>query len=166
MKNSALMALALGCAAHAYAVEDPKPLDLGGFVDLYYQYDFGQPRTIAGSSPAAELNLRQFDIRHNRFRLATAWLDVALAPTDRRPLGFYATLMAGETAEILHLLEPGGVDNWKHIGQAYVSYRAAGPVPITVDLGKFWTAIGYEVADQRVAESYSRGINYTFNQPI
>lgn len=163
MRILAVAALAAICSGAALA-EESKPFDLSGYFDLYYQYDFNRP--TVGTSPFFEENLRQFDVRSDHYRLATAWLDISHAPTEKSPLGFYATLLAGDTADIISFLEPGGRENWKNIGQAYASYKTFGKVPLTFDFGKFWTGVGYEVVDQRADDNYSRGLNYYTNQPI
>ena len=133
------------------------PLTLGGYLDLYYQYDFGRPTT--------DLAYRFFDIRHNRWDLAEADFDATMAPTAKRPFGFTLQAIAGKSADILNAAEPGGKDYLKYIGQGYATYQSAGKTPVTIDFGKFYTWIGNEGYDSRTQINYSRSFTNTLAEP-
>ncbi len=131
---------------------------LGGYLDAYFQYDFGRP--ASGDT----VNGRGFDIAHNRLRLAVVEIDALLAPTAKRPFGVNVQLIAGKNADLINLAEPGAKNKYKWIRQAYVSY--AGPKSGWVfDLGKFDTWIGYEGVDTRTSDQYSRSFNWTYSEP-
>jgi len=131
-----------------------------GYLDGYYQFDFGRP--AAGDS----LNGRGLDIAHNRPNIAFAELDLSRATTAKSPFGFTLNLYAGRGPEIIHLTEPGGRNRYRYIRQAYVTYAAPGPSAVTVDFGTFDTWIGYEGIDNRSQEQYSRSFNWTYSEPV
>jgi len=133
------------------------PVTFGGYLDFYYQYDFGRPAT--------DLAYRFFDIRHNRWDLAEADLDAIMSPTAKRPIGFTLQAIAGKSADILNATEPGGKDYFKYLGQGYVTYQSPGKTPITVDFGKYYTWIGNEGYDSRTQINYSRSFTNTFAEP-
>lgn len=130
---------------------------VGGYVDGYYQHDFGRP--FSGDS----VNGRGLDISHNRLRLAVAQLDFARAPKKASPWGLTLQLYAGKNPDLIHLAEPGGKDKYKLVRQAFVSY-AAPDGSFTADLGKFDTWIGYEGIDNRYQDQYSRSFNWTYSE--
>ncbi len=129
---------------------------VGGFLDGYYQYDFGRPAN--GDS----VDGRGFDIAHNRPNLAFAELDFSLDP---KPWGFNLQLYGGRGPELIHLAEPGGRDTYRWVRQAYGTYVTPGKTPVTIDLGKFDTWIGYEGIDNRFQDEYSRSFNWTYSEP-
>ena len=88
------------------------PIEITGFVDVYYGYNFNDP---------GDTQLRTFDIQHNQLSLSL--IEVALeqkATSDSR-LGFRADLDFGTATDIVHAYEPGGAEIFKNIEQAYVS---------------------------------------------
>jgi hypothetical protein len=158
LRTSASIALALTmCIAHSQ--DDPfKRLGLtyAGYLDGYYQYSFGRP----GNGDT--LNGRGVDIAHNRATLSFAEIDLARPTSAKSPFGFTLNLYAGKGPELLHLTEPGGRDKYRWVRQAYVTYAG----PVTVDLGKFDTWIGYEAPDNRFQDQYSRSFNWTYSEPV
>ncbi|MBX7131642.1 MAG: porin [Fimbriimonadaceae bacterium] len=131
---------------------------VGGYLDGYYQVDFGRP--AAGNT----VNGRGLDIAHQRFTLAVGEFDALYAPTAKRPFGVNIQLFAGKNADLISLTEPGGKNKYKWIRQAYVTY-AEPKSGWTVDLGKFDTWIGYEGIDNRFQDQYGRSFNWTYSEP-
>jgi len=132
-----------------------------GYLDAYYQYDLGRPAS------GDNVNGRGFDIAHNRFRIAVGEIDLAKPPTAKNPLGVTLQFYAGKNPDLIHLAEPGGMDKYKFVRQAYISYAVPNSKSsVQVDLGKFDTWIGYEGIDTRLSEQYSRSFNWTFSEPI
>jgi len=139
---------------------DPKwKIDISGYADLYYQFDFGRPPVNGG------VNGRWYDINHDAYRLAALQLDLLHAPTDRSPFGFFVSLYGGKNADILATTEPGGINTYKDFMQAYVTYRFAGKAPTTIDFGKWYAFIGYEALDSRNNDNYSRSFLFTSLEP-
>ncbi|MBS1724199.1 MAG: porin [Armatimonadetes bacterium] len=133
---------------------------LNGYLDGYYQYDFGQPAS------GDNVNGRGFDIAQNRFRLANIELDVAKLPTTKNPWGLTLQIYGGKNADLIHVAEPGGSDKYKFVRQAYVSFAPAGSTnSLQFDLGMFDTWIGYEGVDTRLQDQYGRSFNWTYSEP-
>ncbi|MDR3687913.1 MAG: outer membrane beta-barrel protein [Fimbriimonas sp.] len=136
-----------------------KMFDVSGYVDLYYQNDFG--KTPSGQP----VNGRWYDVDHSNYRLAAIQVDLSKAPTSLHPFGFYVSLLGGANANVLASTEPGGIDTYKDFAQAYVTYMAPTKVPLTVDFGKWYAFIGYEGLDSRTQDNYSRSFTFTGLEP-
>ena len=72
----------------------PAAIEILGFVDTYYGFDFNRPN--------GDVQLRNFDTKHNQ--LSFGLLEVALEekPTAKSRLGFRADLDYGPTTDIVH----------------------------------------------------------------
>ncbi|HVT11273.1 MAG TPA: outer membrane beta-barrel protein [Fimbriimonadaceae bacterium] len=134
-------------------------LDISGYLDGYYQYDFGRP--ASGDS----VNGRGFDIAHQRPNIAFVELDISRPTSAKEPVGFTLDLYGGRGPEIIHLAEPGGRNKYRYVRQGYVTYAAPGKGGVTVDFGKFDTWIGYEGIDNRSQEEYGRSFNWAYSEP-
>jgi len=134
----------------------PGQVKFGGYVDGYFQFDFGKP--VTGDS----VNGRGFDVAHNRANLTFAQIEASLAP---KPLGFTLQLFGGRGPELIHLTEPGGRHKYRWVRKAYGTYVSAGRSPVTLDFGKFDTWIGYEGIDNRFQDEYGRSFNWTYSEP-
>ncbi len=143
----------------ASAAEDVKGFDFSGNLDLYYQYDFGKPKT------GPNVNLRQFDVNHNSFGFAVLRGNVVKKPTAENPFGFTGTFSVGKNSDIMNGAEPAGPQTYKNVEQAYVTY-ASPKSPVTIDFGKFYSWIGYEVTPAGDKDNYSRSFNFALNQPL
>ena len=95
---------------------EPPNVDVTGFVDAYYLYDFNKV------DPA----LRTFDVQHNAFSLSLAEIAFAKAATTDSRAGFRVDLDFGKTADLVAAYEPeaDGKEIYKHVQQAYVSVLA------------------------------------------
>lgn len=136
-------------------------LKINGFLDGFYQYDFNRPPfgTSLGSSG------RLFDTTNNSFTLAAARVNILRTPDERGRVGVNVQFLLGPNADLLHAFEPGGVERYKNIQQAFVTYQTKGARPVTVDFGKFAAWIGYESLDSLLNENYSRAFNFNLGQP-
>ena len=158
---SALSALVL-CAGTARA-QDPAPtpspeppkIDVTGFVDVYYGYNFNQVDPIA----------RTFDVQHNTFSLSLAEIAFAKGVSADSRVGFRADLDFGKTADIVASFEPesDGKEIYKHIQQAYLSLLTG---KVQWDAGKFVTPIGAEVIESGDNWNYTRGILFGYAIPF
>ncbi|MFI5386409.1 MAG: outer membrane beta-barrel protein [Fimbriimonadales bacterium] len=155
--TAAVLSLCLG-TAQAQDILKQSGLTFGGYLDGYYQYDFGRPQ--AGD----HVNGRGFDIAHDRPNIAFGELDISRATSGKSPFGFTLDLYAGRGAEIIHLTEPGGRNKYRYVRQGYITYAAPGKSAVTVDFGKFDTWIGYEGIDNRFQDQYSRSFNWTYSE--
>ena len=76
------------------------------------------------------------------------------------PVGFKAEFIFGRAADLFHATEPGGVEIYKHLLQAYVSVKPASWKGVQFDFGKFVTSAGAEVTETHLNWNYSRGLLY------
>ena len=140
-----------------------KDLSVTGYVDMYYSYDFGKPMSGANVLGGSG---RQFDVANNQFGFAALALNINKKITADNPFGFTIGVLLGKNADILNAFEPAGPNSsFKNLSQAYVSY-AVPKSPVTVDLGKFLTWIGYEGLASADNDNYSRSFLYYYSQPV
>ena len=147
-------------AAHA-AAQDPAPspeptkVDVTGFVDVYYGYNFNQ----------VDPSLRTFDVQHNAFSLSLAEVAFAKPVNDASRVGFRIDLDFGKTADLVAAYEPesDGKEIYKHIQQAYVSLLTG---KVTWDVGKFVTPMGAEVIESQDNWNYTRSILFGYAIPF
>lgn len=136
-----------------------KEVEVSGFVDGYYSYNFNKP---AGRTNV----LRNFDVRNNEFALNLAELVVEKKPDPLNSrLGFRLDLDYGRTTDIVHAAEPGGAETYKVIQQAYGSYLAPVGSGLQIDFGKFVTSHGAEVIETKDNWNYSRGLLFAWAIP-
>ena len=140
--------------AAAPAAEPPK-IDVTGFVDFYYGYNFNKV------DPA----LRTFDVQHNAFSLSLAEVAFAKAVTPESRVGFRTDLDFGKTADLVASFEPesNGKEIYKHVQQAYVSLLTG---KVQWDAGKWNTPIGAEVIESQDNWNYTRSILFGYAIPF
>jgi hypothetical protein len=138
----------------------------GAFADAYFSQDFNAPK----SPQQTRVNpTRAYDTA-NGFGLSWVGLDVQKAP---EPVGGTIALRFGPTAQRLNsaCVDSDNCDGSSALGlsyvkQAFVSFRPGGSEGIfTVDLGKFDTPYGAEVAEAQYNINYTRGVLYWLGQP-
>jgi hypothetical protein len=138
-----------------------KDLTVTGYLDYYYQNDFGKP-----ASTGSAVAFRQFDISNNQFSFAALAFNLNKKITADSPFGFTLGVLLGKNADILNLAEPAGKDgSFKNLSQAFVSY-ALPKSALTLDLGKFLSWVGYEGISSADQDNYSRSFLYTLAQPV
>jgi hypothetical protein len=138
------------------ASPEPPKIDVTGFVDVYYGYNFNKV------DPA----LRTFDVQHNAFSLSLAEVAFAKGVTTDSRVGFRVDLDFGKTADLVAAFEPedNGKEIYKHVQQAYVSLLAG--EKLTLDAGKFVTPHGAEVIESQDNWNYTRSILFGFAIPF
>ncbi len=134
---------------------EPPKIDVTGFVDVYYGYNFN------GVDPV----MRTFDVQHNAFSLSLAEVAFAKAVTPESRVGFRVDLDFGKTADLVAAYEPesDGKEIYKHIQQAYASLLTG---KVTWDVGKFVTPIGAEVIESQDNWNYTRGVLFGYAIPF
>jgi len=134
---------------------EPPKIDVTGFVDVYYGYNFNQVDPV----------LRTFDVQHNAFSLSLAEVAFAKAVTPESRVGFRADLDFGKTADLVGAYEPeeNGQEIYKHIQQAYVSLLTG---KVQWDVGKFVTPMGAEVIESQDNWNYTRSILFGYAIPF
>ncbi len=122
-------------------------------VDGYYGYNFNRP--LGGINL-----LRAYDVMSNSFSLNQAGLVFEQAPKveEGRRFGARLDLMFGQATETLqgsavNELRPQA---FRHVWQAYGSYGAPLGKGLTVDFGKFASALGIETNYTKDNFNYSR----------
>ena len=145
-------ALLIVLRADAWAQADSLPrIEMGAFVDVYYAYDFGRPRTID----------RQFTTqaaRHAEFNVNLAHIEARL--TGARARGRIATQF-GTAVQANSAAEPrvgglSGPELSRFIQEAYAGYRLTSD--LWIDAGVFFAPFG--------AESWISSDNWTYTRSL
>ena len=123
--------------------------------DGYYGYNFNKPFNRTNQ-------LRNFDTNHNQFSLNLAEI---VLQKRAEPFGFRFDLDFGPATTLVHSTEPGGVNTFQHIQQAYFTYVAPVGKGLTFDFGKFVTPHGAEVIESRDNFNYSRSLLFALAIP-
>ena len=134
---------------------EPPKIDVTGFVDVYYGYNFNK----------VDPSLRTFDVQHNAFSLSLAEIAFAKVPSAESKAGFRMDLDFGKTADLVGAYEPesNGQEIYKHVQQAYVSLLTG---KVQWDVGKFVTPIGAEVIESQDNWNYTRSILFGYAIPF
>ncbi|MBZ5527657.1 MAG: porin [Acidobacteriia bacterium] len=128
-------------------------------IDGYYAYNFNRP--------IGRVNLlRPYDVSSNSFSLnqATVILERAADPTAGRRFGARMDLQYGQATETLQ----GNAANeprpqvYRPVFQAYGTYVAPIGKGLTIDFGKFASAMGYEGNYSKDQFNYSRAYFFNF----
>jgi len=135
----------------------PAPIEVTGFVDTYYSYNFNKP--------PGDTQLRNFDTKHNQLSLGLIEVALEQKPTEKSRVGFRADLDFGPTTELVHLAEPGGAEIFKTFEQGYLSWLAPVGKGLQFDAGKFVTQHGAEVIEAKDNWNYSRSLLFALAIP-
>lgn len=132
-----------------------KQVEVTGFVDGYYSYNFNKP--------SGGLNqLRSYETRNNEFALNLAEIALEKKVDSTSRLGFRLDINYGNAADLTHAGEANGKrDTYKFLQQAYGSFLAPVGNGLQVDAGKFVTWNGLEVIESKDNYNYSRGYLFT-----
>ncbi len=160
----AALVLAVALASQAARAQEPEPspappapskIEVIGFVDLYYGYNFNK----------LDPTLRTFDVQHNTFSLSLAEVSFSKGVTDLSRLGFRVDLDFGKTSELVAAYEPGkgDTDVYKLIQQAYGSVLTG---KVQWDVGKFVTPMGAEVIEAQDNWNYTRSVLFGYAIPF
>lgn len=144
-------------AAKAPIEEPAKAPDwtLSGALDFYHGWS--RPRVGVGPVRIA----RQFDIRNEQLQVATAQVTIKYRP-DKEGFGFSLTPCVGDHADILFGYDRTSSLWVKHLAEAFGTYKKKN---LTIDLGKFYSWIGWEGVEVWNNDLYSRALLYTIVQP-
>jgi hypothetical protein len=123
-------------------------------VDGYYSLNFNHPASRANQ-------LRNFDLAAGQFDLSMAKLVMERAPD---PTGFRVDLGFGKAFDAIHGGEPG-VSAFRHVEQAYISYKPKRGKGLQLDFGKHVTMAGAEVIETHSNWNYSRSLLFALAIP-
>ena len=137
------------------------PMDLSGFIDGYYSYNFNTP-TAANNGQANDLY--NFNDKTDQFNLSAAKLTLNHDPD---PIGAHVDLIYGRTNVFINA--PGAnttsADQLNYIEQAFLSVKPAKAKGFELDFGKFVTSAGAEVIEAKDDWNYSRGLLFSWAIP-
>ena len=138
-------------------------IEFRAFVDAYLNINYNFPKPQADTTGVTHA----YD-PHNGFSLAWAGLD-ATYPAE--PVGGTLALRFGPSANRIAsscFSTPCDSDvGLTNVKQAYASFRPGGAgSAVALDIGKFDTPFGAEVAESQDNINYTRGVVYWFAQPL
>lgn len=134
------------------APEAPR-LDVSGFVDAYYAYNFNRPLDHANFFPGVGTTGK----RDNELGINLAQADFVLAP---KPVGFKLSIGFGNATEVVHAAEATGAatsaDVWRHVVQASAQWQTGLGRGLLLEAGVFPSHIGMESFQTQLNWNYTR----------
>jgi hypothetical protein len=132
-------------------------MQVSGLVDVYYSYNENHP-SIEGNG---QLNdLYNFNDKTDQFSLNEGRLTFN---HDPNPVGAHIDLLFGRANELMN--GKASADNGKYVEQAFVSLKPPRARGLELDLGKFVTSAGAEVAESKDNWNYSRSYLFAYAIP-
>jgi hypothetical protein len=129
----------------------------GGFVDSYYAYDFGRPKTFDRSFASGAIFTTQ-PARHDEFNVNLAYLEASFSGNH---VHGRLALQAGTSVQSNYLAEPtqgtlsGGLLS-RHLQEAYAGYQVTRTV--WIDGGIFYSHMGAENWASKDNPTYTRSL--------
>lgn len=135
------------------------PLDLSGFIDGYYSYNFNQPSNAANG----QINdLYNFNDKTDQFSLSAAKLTLNHDPD---PVGVHVDFFYGRTNTLVNAPGPNSGGEGNYIEQAFLSVKPPKAKGFELDFGKFVTSAGAEVIEAKDNWNYSRSLLFAYAIP-
>jgi hypothetical protein len=128
-------------------------IDFSGLVDGYYNFNANHPPDSTNGN-----QLHNFDYDSNTFSLNMAKLTMSHDPD---PVGFRIDLGFGKAFNEILSTEP----NFKHLEQAFVSWKPTKGKGFEADFGEFVTSAGAEVIETKDNWNYSRSLLFSLAIP-
>jgi hypothetical protein len=131
------------------------PMDVSGFIDGYYSYNFNTP---SSSSITGQVNqLYNFNDKTDQFNLSAAKLTLNHDPD---PVGAHIDLLFGRTNTLINSAptNSSSADQLNYIEQAFISMKPPKAKGFEMDFGKFVTSAGAEVIEAKDNWNYSRSL--------
>jgi hypothetical protein len=136
------------------------PLDLSGYIDGYYSFNFNRPNT-SGIFPDQINQLYNFDDKTDQFELSGAKLTLNHAPD---PVGADIDFIYGRTNDLINnsalntTTTTFVASQLPYLEQAYVSLKPPKAKGFELDFGKWVTSAGAEVIESMNDWNYSRSL--------
>jgi hypothetical protein len=131
----------------------PRRIDVSGFVDIMYAYNFNRPADHANWFPGVGTSAK----RDNEFAINLAEIDFVMAP---RPVGFHLAAGYGTTLEVVHAAEVRGVathpDVWRNLVRASIQYETGLGRGLDIEAGVYPSHIGLETLASKDNWNYTR----------
>ena len=134
-----------------------KSTEIGGLLDAHFNW--------YTTKPEGDAQFRNFDTRHNQFRVSMAQLWIAKAPSADSRAGFKVRMSVGPATTMVQSLEPGSSGVLQNIEEGFVSYLAPIGKGLQFDVGKFVTQHGAEVIESKDNWNYSRSLLFALAIP-
>lgn len=131
--------------------------EIGGLVDAHYDW--------YSTRPEGDALYRNFDTRHDQFRVSMAQIWLARAPTASSRAGYKVKLSVGPATTIVQSFEPGLSPVLQNIEEGFISYLAPLGKGLQFDVGKFVTQHGAEVIEAKDNWNYSRSLLFALAIP-
>ncbi len=129
-------------------------MDISGFIDGYYSYNFNTPTSAANGQTN---DLYNFNDKTDQFNLSAAKLTLNHDPD---PIGAHVDLFYGRTNTLVNASGPTDF-----IEQAYLSLKPPKAKGFEFDFGKFVTSAGAEVIESKDNWNYSRSLLFAWAIP-
>lgn len=130
------------------------PMDISGFIDGYYSYNYNRP----GNSANGQTNdLYNFNDKTDQFSLSAAKLTINHDPD---PVGAHIDFLYGRTNTLVNNSGEGN-----YLEQAFLSFKPTKARGLEMDFGKFVTSAGSEVIESKDDWNYSRGLLFAWAIP-
>ncbi len=130
-------------------------MDLSGFVDGYYSFNFNRPNTTDGFD---QLNqLYNFNDKTDQFELSAAKLTLNHSPD---PVGAHVDFVYGRTNDLINAAPSNATSaqQLNYIEQAFLSIAPPKAKGFELDFGKWVTSAGAEVIEAKDNWNYSRSL--------
>jgi hypothetical protein len=145
-----------------------KGVEINGFIDTYYSYNFSKPDDQIGSTPVFTrdadegdwLDVRAFDRENNSFTLDNVEIAIFKPSTEKDPIGFGFITNYGEIAQRLTFVSSDGRvdDDDFTVSQGFVTYKAQIGKGLDFKFGKFASWIGAELCQSVDNPNFSRSL--------
>jgi hypothetical protein len=130
------------------------PMDVTGFLDGYYSYNYNGPSSAANGKVN---DLYNFNDKTNQFNLSAAKMTLNHDPGK---LGAHIDLFYGRTSHLINT--PGQLE---FVEQAFISTKPPTAKGFELDMGKFVTSAGAEVIESKDNWNYSRSLLFAWAIP-
>jgi hypothetical protein len=132
------------------------PMDISGFIDGYYSYNFNTPSSAANGQTN---DLYNFNDKTDQFSLNAAKLTLNHDPD---PVGAHIDIFYGRANT---LVNGGNANQLDYIEQAFLSLKPPKAKGFELDFGKFVTSAGAEVIETKDNWNYSRSLLFAWAIP-
>ena len=132
------------------------PMDISGFIDGYYSYNFNTPTSAANGQAN---DLYNFNDKTDQFNLNAAKLTLNHDPD---PVGARVDIFYGRANT---LINGGNANQLDYIEQAFLSLKPPKAKGFELDFGKFVTSAGAEVIETKDNWNYSRSLLFAWAIP-
>jgi Putative beta-barrel porin-2, OmpL-like. bbp2 len=134
------------------------PMDLSGFIDGYYSFNFNRPNTSLGNYDQIN-QLYNFDDKTDQFELSAAKLTLNHDPD---PVGAHVDFIYGRTNDLINNAATNTTtfvaSQLPYLEQAFVSIKPPKAKGFELDFGKWVTSAGAEVIEAKDNWNYSRSL--------